>query len=153
MVGKENHRFPQSIMSSRIYSFIFLSVFIAACSAKIEPVNIDKAQLRRTLREHTYQFNFDLILQLQGRGQKIGISALDVTVNDTYLGKSVIAAETEEIPAGRYPLPLRVTFPSSALVLTTPNIVKVSGTLVVNGKEKHIEFTDEDVQVLNMVVQ
>lgn len=135
--------------------FLFLSIsfFLTACHSKIDIVKIEKCQLRRTTKNDINQFNFDLIIQFSRKNQVIEYSEIDVKVNGVYLGKSVIAAETEPLSAERYTLPLRVTFPAEKLVITEENTVEIDGFLNINHQQRNIQFVQNGLSVNNMTSQ
>lgn len=89
-------------------------------------------------------------VDLQGRNPQLGASELEVTVNNTYLGEAVIAADTRPLEPGRNVLGLRVVFPNDRLVLTTPNSIHVHGYLTVNGKRVKVFAEDSDMHILNL---
>ncbi len=134
------------------FVIILLSLLLTACSAGFEVLKTDKCQLRRTLKEDVFQFNFDLVIQFDKAGYTIDISELEVNVNDVYLGKAVIAAETLPVETERYILPVRVTYPSSALVITDENKIKVEGFLNLNQKKYPVHFEQDKVYINNMTV-
>lgn len=129
---------------------LFLTFMLAACGMKMDIVKTDKCQLRRTLKEDVSQFNFDLIIQFSKTGHLINESELDIQVNGAYLGKAVIAATTQAIETDRYVLPIRVTFPSSVLVITDKNKINVDGFLQIDGKNRPIHFEQENIYINNM---
>lgn len=134
----------------KIAGALLLCFILSACGTNIEIVRTDKCQLRRTLKEDVFQFNFDLVVRFSKTDNLLDESELDVEVNGVYLGKAVIAAQTEPIETERYILPVRVTFPSSSLVITDGNQLKVGGYLLLNGKKQTIGFQQEDVRITNM---
>jgi hypothetical protein len=115
-----------------------------------EIIKVEKAQLRNTLREGRYQFNAELILDVRKDDVVIGFSELDVTVNQVYLGKAIIGAETLPLNKGRQRLPFRLIFPDSLLVLTTPNTIELSGYLTLNQRKRQISWKQDELHVMNL---
>lgn len=134
------------------FVIVLLSLLLTSCNAGFDVIKTDKCQLRRTLKEDVFQFNFDLVIQFDKAGYTIDISELDVNVNGVDLGKAVIAAETLPIEKERYILPIRVTYPSSALVITDENQIKVDGFLNINQKKYPVHFEQDKVYINNMTV-
>lgn len=134
----------------KIAGSLLLCFILSACATKIEVVRTDKCQLRRTLKDDIFQFNFDLVVRFSKTANTLDESELNVEVNGVYLGKAVIAAQTEPIETEKYILPVRVTFPSSSLVITDGNLLKVEGYLLLNGKKQPVQFTQNDVRINNM---
>ena len=137
----------------KIFLFLPICILMLACNSKIEIVGVEKCQLRRTLKPEINQFNFDLILQFSRTNQVIGFSEIDVKVNGIYLGKSIIAAETEPLNSDRYLLPLRVTFPADKLVISTENTIEIIGFLNINDQQRDIQFVQNSLYINNMTSQ
>lgn len=129
--------------------FLLISIF-SSCGSNVQVVKSDKFQYRRTLKDDVRQLNFDLILELSKSSASLDVSELDITVNDTYLGKAVIGGASEPIPTQRYSLPVRVTFPADILVISDQNDVEVKGYLMLDGKKKDILYTEKAVYINNM---
>lgn len=129
----------------------FLMLLLTSCSSiEVEVMGIDKAQLRKTLREGQNQFNADLILNINTETFELGYSEWNVAINGVYLGKSVLGAETLALEGGRQKLPFRVIFPDSILVLTSPCTIELEGYLTVNEEKVRISFSDHELNVLNL---
>lgn len=137
----------------KLFLFLPICILLFACNSKLEIAGVDKCQLHQTPKEGINQFNFDIILQFSRMNQTIGFSEIDVKVNGVYLGKSVIAAETEPLNTERYLLPLRVTFPANKLVITEENTLEIDGFLSINGIERNIQYVKNDVYINNMTSQ
>lgn len=137
----------------KIFLFLPLCILMVACNSKLEIAGLEKAQLRSTLKPDIYQFNFDLILEFSRTNQVIGFSEIDVKVNGIYLGKSIIAAETEPLNSERYVLPLRLTFPANKLVITDENTIEIFGFLNVNDVKRDIQFVQNELYINNMTSQ
>ena len=137
----------------KIFLFLPICILMLVCNSKIEIVGVEKGQLRRTLKPEINQFNFDLILQFSRTNQVIGFSEIDVKVNGIYLGKSIIAAETEPLNSDRYLLPLRVTFPVDKLVISTENTIEIIGFLNINDQQRDIQFVQNSLYINNMTSQ
>lgn len=133
--------------------FLPICLILVACNSKIEIVNAEKCQLRRTEKENINQFNFDLIVQFSKKNLVIGYTEIDVKVNGFYLGKSVIAADTEPLNTERYVMPLRVTFPADRLVITEENTLELDGFMNVNDQQRDIQFVQNGLSVNNMTSQ
>jgi predicted nucleotidyltransferase len=135
--------------------FLFLSIsfLLTSCHSKIDIVKIEKCQLRSTTKNDINQFNFDMIIQFSRMNQVIEYSEIDVKVNGVYLGKSIIAAETEPLNTERYVMPLRVTFPANKLVITDENTVEIDGFLNINNQQRNIQFVQNGLSVNNMTSQ
>lgn len=129
----------------------FLMLLLTACNpVEVEVIGIDKAQLRKTLREGQNQFNADLVLNLNAGKFELGYSEWNISINGVFLGKSVLGAETLAMQGGRQKLPFRVIFPDSILVLTSPCTIQLEGYMTVNDDKVKISFSDQELNVLNL---
>lgn len=137
----------------KLILFLPICFLMIACHSKMEIVKAEKCQLRKTTKENTNQFNFDLIIQFSRNHQELGMSEIDVKVNGVYLGKSVIAVDSEPLESDRYVLPLRVTFPAEKLVITDENTIEIDGYLNVNNQQRNIQFVQNGLTVNNMTSQ
>lgn len=144
--------FQRRFRKAQVYLILVPGIImLASCWIRdVDVLSVENAQLRNTLRAGRYQFNAELIIQLKARETTIGFSELDVFVNDVYLGKAVIGAETLSLPEGRQRLPFRVVFPDTLLVLTSPNTIRLDGHLMLNGKQRKVQFSDSNLSVLNL---
>jgi hypothetical protein len=128
---------------------IAILLIVTACSSPVQPDTLDKAQLRNTLREGYFQFIVDLWMEVS-KEVHIRAAALDVYVNGVYLGQAILAADTRPLEPGRHKLGLRVVFPNTKLVLTTPNIVEIKGTIQLSSSVVRVQVKDEQMSVLNL---
>jgi hypothetical protein len=135
-------------MTQRFLSIAILLI-ITACSSPVQPDRLDKAQLRNTLREGYFQFNVDLWMEVSKEVQ-LKASELDVYVNGVHLGQAILAADTRPLEPGRQKLGLRVVFPNTKLVLTTPNVVEVKGTIQLSSSTINVQVRNEQLSVLNL---
>lgn len=137
-------------MRGSVILSIMIIISVSCKSRHADIIKVEKAQLRNTLREGRYQFNAELILDVRKDDVSIGYSELDVTVNQVYLGKAIIGAETLSLNKGRQRLPFRVIFPDSLLVLTTPNSIELTGYLTLNQRKSLISWKEDELHVLNL---
>lgn len=137
-------------MRATIY-LIFLSATLLSCSPQVEIQDIDKCQLRSTLKDDILQLSLNLMIELSEKNLIINFAQIDIEVNDIYLGSSVIAAETSPILENRYSLPVRVTFLKSTYKISDVNKILVDGHLEINGKTHPIQFQKDDVQISNYI--
>lgn len=133
----------------KILIWTTLSLFIYACTPKVNIEGVDKGELRRTEKEDIAQLSLNLIMYFSTSEIEIGYSELDISVNHVDLGKSVIAGDTEPILTSKYALPLRVTYPFEQLVLTDSNLLEVSGFVHINGKSVKVNYSNPSFVVKN----
>lgn len=136
------------LMTQRFLS-IAMFLLLTACSTPVKPDRLDKAQLRNTLREGYFQFNVDLWMEVS-REVQLKSSELDVYVNGTYLGQAILAADTRPLEPGRQKIGLRVVFPNTKLVLTTPNVVEIKGAIKLSSSTIKVHVKNEQMSVLNL---
>lgn len=125
-------------------------VLISCGQTNVEVLGVDKAQLRKTLREDQLQLNADLIVNVDAETFELGYTEWNVAVNGVSLGKSVVGAETMAMEGGRQKLPFRVIFPDSILVLTSPCSIQIDGFMTINDKRVDVSFADPKLNVLNL---
>jgi len=133
----------------RFFVHIAILLLLTACSSPLQPDTLDKAQLRNTLRAGYYQFNVDMWMDVR-REVQLKSSELDVYVNGIYLGQAILAADTRPLEPGRQKIGLRVVFPNTKLVLTTPNVVEIKGIIHLASSSIKVSIKDEQMSVLNL---
>jgi hypothetical protein len=124
---------------------------LAGCGqTKLDVLGVDKAQLRKTLRDDQLQFNADLIVNIDAETLELGYTEWDIAINGVPLGKSVVGAETLAMEGGRQKVTFRVIFPDTILVMTSPCSIQIVGFMTINDRRVDINFTDSKLNVLNL---
>lgn len=140
--------------SSRMKQIILLiciSTILVGCNSQVKIQDIDKCQLRNTLKDDVFQLSFNLIVELSKKNLIINSAKIDIEMNGNYLGSSILAAETSPIQGTRYSLPVRVTFPKSNFKISDINKILLDGHLKINGKIHSIQFLKDNAQISTFI--
>ena len=132
------------------YAFIIGMFGLQACTTQVDIRGIDKCELRSTARPEIVQLNFDVLMHFSKPRTKVGESIIRVSVDQKYLGTSVISAETSPVESQSYKLPLRITFPDSLLTLGHQIQIHLQGYWYINGKKQEIQYKMPQVAVSNL---
>jgi hypothetical protein len=124
-------------------------LFITSCDTPAVVTGVEKAQLRNTQRDGFYQFNVDLLLEIR-RQAVLEDARVELVVNGTALGKAILAADTRPLEAGSQKIGLRVLFPNTKLVLTTPNHLEINGFLQFDNGRIVLDYKVDSLVVMNL---